>query len=151
MGTAECWDSSPLKSVHWISERYQKHQSLVPPQTLLGPRIQTSHLFDGFCGKRFFLTCGFCVQCLSWQVNVTLPCKCTFTTVYIHSKQHLAYVFHVLYNYININTDPALILRAVSTTFLVASTYPFSPIYIIVAQQAAIMPPGREPAMDGDA
>ena len=35
--------------------------------------------------------------------------------------------------------------------FLVASKYPFSPMCIMVAQQAAMMPPGLEPAIEGEA
>lgn len=45
----------------------------------------------------------------------------------------------------------ALILRAVLMIFLVACTYPFSPMYIMVAQQAAMIPPGLEPATEGEA
>lgn len=44
-----------------------------------------------------------------------------------------------------------LILRVVLMIFLVASTYLFSPMYIMVAQQAAMIPPGLEPAMEGEA
>lgn len=39
---------------------------------------------------------------------------------------------------------------AVSITFRVASTYPSMPKYIIVAQQAAIMPPALEPLIVGE-
>lgn len=44
-----------------------------------------------------------------------------------------------------------LIWRAVLMIFLVASMYPFSPMCIIVAQQAAMIPPGLEPATEGEA
>lgn len=44
-----------------------------------------------------------------------------------------------------------LILRAVLMIFLVASMYPFSPMCIMVAQQAAMIPPGLEPAIEGEA
>lgn len=45
----------------------------------------------------------------------------------------------------------ALILRAVLMIFLVASMYPLSPMCIMVAQQAAMIPPGLEPATEGEA
>lgn len=44
-----------------------------------------------------------------------------------------------------------LILRAVLMIFFVASMYPSSPMCIMVAQQAAMIPPGLEPAIDGEA
>ena len=45
----------------------------------------------------------------------------------------------------------ASIVRAVLMILRVASTYPSSPMCIMVAQQAAMMPPGLEPAMEGEA